>query len=83
MDTFVLNGKTYFDVECSCGQGEVVEITAEQVAVVSKDPVAGLYVIGETNQMAIVEFWDKHAKMGHELRPTLCEMAPLNKAENN
>jgi hypothetical protein len=83
MDTFVLKGKPFFSVECSCGEGTMHPLTTEQLARAKGDLVAILRMLPKDAQNHVVEFYTKHRGEGHDARPTLCEIAPLDQGDKN
>jgi len=73
--------KRHFGVKCSCGQACLVELqTKELVEAAERDATIALRLLPRDDQVAMVDFWLRHHKLGHEPEPTLAEIAPLPKS---
>lgn len=73
-----------FGAKCSqCNVVQVFEIADGKIRAAIADPVAGLRSLPKTAQMKIADFYDAHAKLGHDVEPILCEIQPLPQKASN
>lgn len=70
-------GKPYFGVKCSCNKACVAAVSDEQATLIEADPVIGLHLLPPVERQGLVDFWKEHSALGHQLEPTLCEIASL------
>lgn len=72
--------KPHFGINCPCGKGFMVAITAEQYRAAEQDPVMGLRALSPGERDEAVDFYLAHMRLGHSPEPALMAFAPMPQA---